>query len=140
MSLLSMSIGREDPRTSSGASITVLFVGGNETQDRYHHPIETSVGRRFGGRVRIEWFPTGWRSNWPKEAARVEARYGGADVVVLMSYVRTMLGQRLRRSAGQAGLPWVACTGHGRAAIERAVEQAVELVTTPTGRSEPVGR
>lgn len=108
--------------------VTVLFVGGNETQDRYHRAIEASLTASFGGRLRVEWFSTGWASNWPKDAARVEARFKGADVVVIMSYIRTMLGQRLRKTAGEAGLPWVACTGHGRAAIERSIRTAAELV------------
>jgi hypothetical protein len=47
---------------------------------------------------------------------------------MIMTFVRTLLGRRIRRTAGEAGLPWVACTGHGRAAIEAAIDRAICLV------------
>lgn len=117
-----------EPATGLDRPVHVLFVGGNETQDRYRTAIDDSVAVRYDGKVRITWFLSGWRSNWHTDAARVEAAYGQADAVVLMTFIRTHLGQRVRRSAGDAGLPWVACTGHGREAIERAVDRAVAIV------------
>ncbi|HVF76222.1 MAG TPA: hypothetical protein VM938_14385 [Acidimicrobiales bacterium] len=117
-----------EPATGLDRPVHVLFVGGNETQDRYRTAIDASVALRYDGKVRITWFLSGWRSNWHTDAARIEAAYGQADAVVLMTFIRTHLGQRVRRSAGDAGLPWVACTGHGREAIERAVDRAVAIV------------
>lgn len=125
----------EEPAARLGAPLHVLFVGGNETQDRYRDAVEAAVAERYGGMVRLTWFLSGWRSNWHTDAARVEAAYGQADVVVLMTFVRTHLGQRVRRSAGEAGLPWVACTGHGREAIERAIDRAVAIAVDRVGSS-----
>lgn len=125
----------EEPAARLDEPLHVLFVGGNETQDRYRDAVEASVAERYGGMVRITWFLSGWRSNWHTDAARVEAAYGQADVVVLMTFVRTHLGQRVRRSSGEAGLPWVACTGHGREAIERAIDRAVALAVDRVGSS-----
>lgn len=117
-----------EPAAGLDRPVHVLFVGGNETQDRYRTAIDASVALRYDGKVRITWFLSGWRSNWHTDAARIEAAYGQADAVVLMTFIRTHLGQRVRRSAGDAGLPWVACTGHGKEAIERAVDRAVAIV------------
>ena len=125
----------EEPAARLDAPLHVLFVGGNETQDRYRDAVEAAVAERYDGMVRLTWFLSGWRSNWHTDAARVEAAYGQADVVVLMTFVRTHLGQRVRRSAGEAGLPWVACTGHGREAIERAIDRAVAIAVDRVGSS-----
>ncbi len=108
--------------------VKVLFVGGNEVQARYHAAVDDHLGSTYGGQVSVEWFTPGWSANWGQEAARVEAAYPTSDALVLMSFVRTLLGRRLRRTAGEAGLPWIACTGHGRASLERAVERAVAVV------------
>lgn len=107
--------------------VLVLFVGGTEVQARYVKQIERSVRDRHGGGVRVEWFLTGWTGNWIDDAKRIEAKLPGASVLILMSFVRTMLGRRLRRAAGRAQVPWVACTGHGRAALEDAIDRAVQL-------------
>jgi hypothetical protein len=130
---LSRAVGAgEDGAGEEGASalarVHVLFVGGDETQARYDAQIEAQLIERYGGAVTVEWHHSGWGSNWDEVAVRVEAAYGRSDVVVLMSFVRTQLGRRVRRGAGDAGLPWVACTGHGREALEHAIARAVELV------------
>ncbi|HEX2039435.1 MAG TPA: hypothetical protein VHF47_06840 [Acidimicrobiales bacterium] len=117
----------EEPRPSLAAPVRVLFVGGNETQERYRAAVDTALAARHGGRVSVSWFLPGWRSNWAAEAARIESAYEEADAVVLMTFVRTHLGQWVRRTAGEHGLPWVACTGHGRVAVERAIERAVAI-------------
>jgi hypothetical protein len=119
----------KEPAARVHAPVHVLFVGGNETQDRYREAVDASLALRYDGKVRITWFLSGWRSNWHTDAARVEAAYEQGDVVVLMTFVRTHLGQRVRRSAGEHGLPWVACTGHGREAIERAIDRAVAIAS-----------
>ncbi len=44
-----------------------------------------------------------------------------------MRFVRTMLGKALRTRCGELEVPWVACTGSGRASMLRSIEQAVLL-------------
>lgn len=107
--------------------ILVLFVGGNETQARAWPGIQGAVTADYGGVVTVKWFETGWGSNWGDAAKEIESLFSQADVLVVMTFVRTMLGRRLRRTAGESGIPWVACTGHGRASIERAIARAVAL-------------
>jgi len=124
------------PSTSPSPTrrVRVLFVGGNEVQARYHAGIDASLAERFSGHVEVEWTTPGWASNWATDAERVERRYDSADAVVLMTFMRTNLGRRIRAGAGAAGLPWIACTGHGRQSLERAIERAVEVVATAHAR------
>lgn len=108
--------------------VRIVFVGGNEAQERYQELIDAALAERYGGRAVVEWFTPGWGSNWMKEFSRIESRYEVTDAVVLMAYVRTLFGRRVRKTAGEAGLPWVACTGHGRDALQRAIERAIAVV------------
>jgi hypothetical protein len=109
------------------ATIRVLFVGGDERQAQYDAELSAAIDRNYNGHVYVEFFHPGWGSNWPKAADRVEARYPHAQAVVLMPLVRTLFGRRIRRTAGEAGLPWIACTGRGRAAIEGSIQRAIEV-------------
>lgn len=115
---------RQDP-------VVVLFVGGNEVQAGYRPHVDAGLAERWGEQVRVEWFITGWGTNWGPEAERIETAYDRADAVVLMTFVRTNLGRWVRRTAGEHGLPWVSCTGHGRAAIERSIDYAIRLAQEP---------
>jgi hypothetical protein len=105
----------------------VLFVGGNQVQQRYRAGIDEEIAARFGGLVTVEWFPTGWGANWMPDVNRIEGHYADAAAVVVMTFVRTMLGRRIRRTAGEAGLPWISCTGHGRGSLLRAIDRAVAV-------------
>jgi hypothetical protein len=108
--------------------VRVLFVGGNEIQARYVPMVEADLARRHQGRVSVEWVHPGWTANWQNDAARAMAAMGHADIAVLMKLMRTNLGAQLRRAASQADIAWVACTGHGRSSLLRAVEHAVTVV------------
>jgi hypothetical protein len=115
--------------------VRVIFAGGDERQARMRPGVEAALGERFGADLAVSWYFPGWSASWAGTAEGIEARYGDADAVVLMALVRTQFGRRIRASAGEAGLPWVACTGHGRGAILHAIEHAadvVERLRTPT--------
>ncbi|HVE47478.1 MAG TPA: hypothetical protein VNA57_12130 [Acidimicrobiales bacterium] len=118
----------DQPRPRLGRDVRILFVGGNESQERYQESIDAALAERYEGRVVVEWFTPGWGSNWMKAFSRIESCYEAADAVVLMPYVRTLLGRRVRKTAGEAGLPWVACTAHGRDGLLRAIERAIAVV------------
>lgn len=108
--------------------VRVVFLGGNETQARHRDDLEAALADRFGaGRVEVRWFLSGWGANWADTAEQVEAALDDADALVVMSFVRTLLGRRVRRAAGERGVPWVPCTGHGRESLRRALEHAVEV-------------
>jgi hypothetical protein len=110
--------------------VRVLFVGGDERQARHQQGVEQHLRERFGAQVAVTWIHPGWSSNWAAHADRAEATYDEVDAMVLMPFVRTNLGRRLRRSVGEHGLPWVACTGPGRDRIARSLSYAVEMVAS----------
>jgi hypothetical protein len=124
-----------EPNAPRGRQVRVVFVGGDETQQRYVEQIDAMFAARYGGAAEVLWFLSGWTSNWAAYAERIAEAYTVADAVVVMTFVRTNLGRWVRRTAGEAGLPWLACTGHGRASIERAIERAVRLVAQQTAAS-----
>jgi hypothetical protein len=106
-------------------SITIAFVGGNETQERHRAAIEADLEQRFSGRVVISWH-SGWGSNWEATCKRVDGELSkDAEVLVLMPFVRTGLGAGLRKAAGASGRPWIACSGNGRQWMQQAIEQAL---------------
>jgi hypothetical protein len=109
----------------------VLFVGGNETQERYQAQLEAEIDERYGKSVSVEWFFSGWSPNWPKVAEAIDASYRlrAPDAVVLMTFVRTNLGRWVRRTAGEHGLPWISCAGHGKASMARAIDRAVQIAS-----------
>lgn len=109
------------------APVRVIFVGGNQVQEHYVHQLDATFAERYRGMVQVEWFMTGWSSNWPQAAERIAAAYERASIVVVMTFVRTNLGRWVRRTAGEHGLPWISCTGHGRASLERAIDRAVTV-------------
>lgn len=63
----------------------------------------------------------------------MDAELSRARVLVLMRYVRTMLGRSIRKRASELEIPWVACTGSGRASMLRAIEQAILLAWRQSG-------
>jgi tetratricopeptide (TPR) repeat protein len=125
--LLARRAERRDEGDHPLANRHVVFAGGDERQEQYKADIECQLAEQYGDAVQIRWHFTGWSANWSDHARRVEADYEWADAVVLMQFVRTNLGRRIRRTCGQHDLPWVPCTGHGRDSICRAIERAAQL-------------
>jgi hypothetical protein len=113
---------------AEGAPVRVVFVGGNETQAAYVPHIEETLRETYGGRVSITWVDQTWGSNWHVVADRVDRLLVEADVVCLMTFVRTALGGRVRKLSKSHGVPWVAVTGHGRAALLGSIHEAVGVV------------
>jgi hypothetical protein len=110
--------------------VRVIFAGGNEIQERYQGPIEDALTERYGSALSLQWFSPGWDMNWMKDAERIEAAMPNADAIVILTYMRTNLGRRLRKAANVHDLVWRSCTGQGRASMERSIESAIEGVLT----------
>lgn len=115
------------------APLRLAFVGGDERQAQNRDAIDQQIGSRFNGSVTIDWHFPGWGANWSDAADRVEASYGRIEALVLMPFVRTNLGRRLRRTSGEHHIPWVACPGHGRQAMLTALIEAVEVAIEQRG-------
>jgi tetratricopeptide (TPR) repeat protein len=95
------------------APVRILFVGGDERQAQYDEEIERELAER-APHVRVTFVHPGWNSNWGPELERCRRELGRADGVVLMRFVRTEFGRRLRR---EIAVPWRGCGGHGKRAI-----------------------
>jgi hypothetical protein len=106
----------------------VVFVGGSETERRYRRSVDDAIANRYGGMLGVEWFIPRWSTRWARDPSRLEARCRGADAVVVMNQLPLTLGRVVRQSAAGAGVPCIACVGHGRASIERAIDRAAHAV------------
>lgn len=109
----------------------VYFVGGNEVQARYEKWL-TAEARKRWPKVSIEFDFSGWAKNWGRNLPAIEGRVRNADAVVVMRFIRTLLGRTLRGLCGENGLPWIPCTGHGRQSLLAAIERAVQLLDRPS--------
>jgi tetratricopeptide (TPR) repeat protein len=110
----------------------ILVVGGNETQQAQDEAIAIAIKAQWPN-VTLLFERTGWNSNWGDQLRAMEGELTRARAVVIMRYVRTMLGKNLRKRCGELELPWVACTGSGRASTMRAIEQAILLAWRQSG-------
>lgn len=110
------------------APIKVIFAGGNEVQQRYRTSLDTQISETWGVSVGVKWVFPGWSSNWLPSAREIEGEYPTSDALIVSYFMRTNLGRRIRRTSGESRLPWIACAGHGRDAMFRAVQVAVDVV------------
>jgi tetratricopeptide (TPR) repeat protein len=115
------------PQPTTGP-VRLLWVGGDERQARYQSALDRQIEERWGGTVTVRWWFPGWSANWGHVADEVERELARADALLLSYFVRTNLGRRLRRSSGDAEVVWVPASGHGHAALLRAVEEGVSVV------------
>ncbi|MFK7991075.1 MAG: hypothetical protein AB8I08_33960 [Sandaracinaceae bacterium] len=110
----------------------VLVVGGNETQLQQDAQIREAIAESWPN-VTLIFERTGWSSNWGDQLKNMDGELSRARVVVLMRYLRTMLGRAVRRRCGDLDIPWVTCTGSGRASMLRSIEQAILLAWRQSG-------
>jgi len=104
--------------------VRILFVGGNESQERYEAGLREEFVAAHPGSDLDFVFPS-WSSNWGKTVDELKPKLDRYSAMVLMRFVRTQLGREMRRMASRYDLPWVACSGHGRESLRRSIESAV---------------
>jgi hypothetical protein len=114
--------GLAEQRLKEGVPVSILFVGGNESQARYDEQVRQAIVEDFSGVV-VEFKHPGWGSNWAPVCDLIEQRLGSYDGVVLSHLVRTNMGRRLRKMCGESP-PWFACRGKGASSIQRSIRQA----------------
>ena len=119
------------------ATTRVLLVGGNEIQAAYDQRLLAWFREHAPG-VQVEFIHSGWKSNWSEYAAKVERRlsaaYGAVDAIVVITMIRTILGEKVRALASAHDRPWVACTGRGFESLRRAAVKAAQLATLARAR------
>ena len=98
--------------------IRVLVVGGNETQKRFDESLIQSFKETHPHLV-LEFFHSGWTSNWGIQINEFERRLDGTDGVVFSRYMRTGFGQQARKRL--RGVPWRGCGGKGQGAFRNTI-------------------
>lgn len=105
-----------------GAPVRVLFVGGDERQQAAATRVAAELQDSHPN-ITVHFIHPGWSGNWGGTLDRVVSKLATYQSVVLMRYVRTEFGRRLR---GQLEIPWVPCTGAGQERMKRSILKAAE--------------
>lgn len=113
----------ETDRTLRGR---VLYIGGNETQQRYIEGLQDEFEQGHP-ELDVSFYLPGWTSNWNVHLAKLKPMIDEADVVVINSLIRTQLGRHLRAHCG-AEHPWLPCTGRGFDSLKRSIIGAAAWV------------
>lgn len=106
--------------------VKVLIVGGNEVQARAEEQVRKKLHRTHP-HVRVEFIHTGWGSNWQKPLEEFNRKLPVFDAVVIMRFMRTELGKRIRRAC--VNHPWRSCWGPGQMAQVEAAIRASEAAS-----------
>ena len=103
----------------------ILVVGGDETQMRAARRVKSKMSA-LDPHTSIEFLHTGWSSNWKHYADEVDRRMAGFDAVVVMRYIRTNLGTRVRAICRERDVPWRFCWSGGQGGLIESVRAASE--------------
>lgn len=134
------SVREEKPRYDAQRGVKVLVVGGDaERQSKYDDRVLKEV-RRESEAIQIEFIRSGWGADWRRHLERAVRLLRTYDAVVLMRFMRTHFGKKLREECGKANRPWRFCWSGGaeaqaRAVIEAAREANRRLNEAPGGAS-----
>ena len=99
--------------------VRVLYVGGNEVQQRYEPDIKAELASEYPN-LTVDFEYPGWSSNWASVADGIKSRLGNYDGLILSYFVRTIFGRTIRKMCTDA-CPWWAAPGHGKASIKRGI-------------------
>jgi len=134
--LASLRSDESDPADKAGDKARVLLVGGNEVQANYDQRLRDWFAKE-APRIQLEFIHSGWKSNWSEYVAQVERRLkagaGSPDAIVVITMIRTILGEKVRALAGEYERPWVACTGRGFESLRRSALKAAQLGAAKRG-------
>lgn len=109
-------------RLAEGANVSLVYIGGNETQAQYEKGIKQRLADDWPG-VEVDFHFTGWDASWTHVFNTLRNRIGDLDAVVLNYLVRTNCGKRIRALCDKK-TPWFPCTGRGKKSLEGSIRQA----------------
>jgi hypothetical protein len=109
-------------KLKNGAQVSVLYIGGNETQESYVDRITEKLACEWPG-VKVEFFLPGWSSSWNKQFENIKPQILTSDVIVLSPLVRTQFGRHVRKTCDHAR-PWFPCTGKGKKSLDDSIRKA----------------
>ena len=107
-------------------AVRIYFIGGNEIQRQWDAEVRRRLQQTAPG-VSVDFLHTGWDSNWGVHLEEIERRIDSYSAVVLMKFVRTILGEKVRRLASDRDKPWIPCTGHGQSSVLRSIVTAAKV-------------
>lgn len=117
---------RHDARSVAPKPVVVLVVGGNEIQARDAERVEQKV-KQDDAAISLDFVHSGWTSNWNKHFESVKRKLdGGCDALVILRFIRTQLGRKVRAECGQREIQWRSSWSGGQGGIIRAVHRAAE--------------
>ena len=117
---------RHDARSVGPKPVVVLVVGGNEIQARDAERVEQKV-KQDDAAISLDFVHSGWTSNWNKHFESVKRKLdGGCDALVILRFIRTQLGRKVRAECGQREIQWRSSWSGGQGGIIRAVHRAAE--------------
>ena len=108
--------------------VRVLIVGGNEAQAKRTDAVRAKL-KRTHPNLAVQFVQTGWRSNWQKPLEEFCRKLPVHDGVVIMRFMRTELGKRIRKECGKK--PWRFCWGPGSTAQAEAVIKVAKVADPP---------
>ena len=106
-------------------AVRVLVVGGAEQQARAEDMVLQKL-RDTDPHIRVTFIQTGWSENWLRKFREIERAMESHDAIVIVRFMRTHLGRRIREK--WTGGPWRSCWGGGPGAIVDAVARAAAAV------------
>jgi hypothetical protein len=104
---------------TTAGKVRVIYVGGNEIQQRYEKDIVAELAVEHPN-LSVDFEYPGWSSNWASVADGIKSRLGDYDGLVLSYFVRTIFGRTVRKMCTDS-CPWWAAPGHGKASIKRGI-------------------
>lgn len=113
------------PEGGPPRAIRVLVVGGAEQQARAEDMVRQKL-QDTDPHIRVSFIQTGWSENWGRKFGEIEGAMASHDALVIMRFMRTHLGRRIREK--WTGGPWRSCWGRGHGAVVEAVTRAAAAV------------
>ncbi len=107
----------------SAASVRVLVVGGAEQQARTESLVRETL-KEDHPHIRARFIRTGWTGNWNRTMVEIERQMARHDALVIVRFMRTHLGRRIR--ARWSGGPWRSCWSGGPGGIVDAVVRVAQ--------------
>jgi hypothetical protein len=107
----------------NGMNLSLIYIGGNETQKKYQEPITKWLKSKYPG-VQVTFYFPGWDSGWNTHLSKVTPLVQSSNAVVLNYLMRTQFGRKLRKLCTE-DYPWFPCTGKGKQSLTRAIEKAI---------------
>jgi len=120
-------VREEKPRYDAARGVNILIVGGDEErQSKYDERVLKEV-KRESDAIRVQFIRGGWNADWRRHMEKAERLLGTSDAVVIMRFMRTHFGRKLREACGRSDRPWIFCWGGAAKAQARAVIEAARL-------------